>query len=73
MVSDLMGWRWIFYLNLPVGLGLLILVMRNIGESRNEQSARLDPWGSLFFSASLLSLIWSWLTYAGIGATSTLP
>jgi MFS family permease len=67
LIADLMGWRWIFYLNLPVGLGLLILVMRNIDESRNEQSARLDPWGSLFFSASLLSLIWGLIEANRIG------
>jgi EmrB/QacA subfamily drug resistance transporter len=67
LIADLMGWRWIFYLNLPVGVGLLTLVMRNIDESRNEQSARLDPWGSLFFSASLLSLIWGLIEANRIG------
>lgn len=67
LIAELVGWRWIFYLNLPVGLGLLVMVMRNIEESRNEQSARLDPWGSLFFSASLLSLIWGLIEANRIG------
>jgi EmrB/QacA subfamily drug resistance transporter len=72
LIADLMGWRWIFYLNLPVGVGLLTLVMRNIDESRNEQSARLDPWGSLFFSASLLSLIWGLIEANRIGWSAPL-
>jgi len=67
LIAELVGWRWIFYLNLPVGLVLLSMVARNIGESRNEQSARLDPVGSLFFSASLLSLIWGLIEANRIG------
>ena len=67
LIAELAGWRWIFYLNLPVGLALMGLVVRNIGESRNEQSARLDPWGSLFFSASLLRLIWGLIEANRIG------
>ena len=67
LIAELVGWRWIFYLNLPVGLVLLSMVLRNIGESRNEQSARLDPVGSLFFSASLLSLIWGLIEANRIG------
>ena len=67
LIAEGIGWRWIFYLNLPVGLLLLAMVVRNIGESRNEKSARLDPWGSLFFSASLLSLIWGLIEANRIG------
>jgi len=67
LIAELVGWRWIFYLNLPVGLVLLSMVLRNIDESRNEQSARLDPVGSLFFSASLLSLIWGLIEANRIG------
>ena len=67
LIAELVGWRWIFYLNLPVGLGLLTLVLRNIEDSRNEKSARLDPWGSLTFSASLLCLCWGLIEANRIG------
>ncbi|WP_110949148.1 MFS transporter [Pseudomonas bohemica] len=67
LIAELVGWRWIFYLNLPVGLMLLAMVTRHISESRNEQSARLDPLGSLFFSASLSSLIWGLIEANRIG------
>ena len=67
LIAELAGWRWIFYLNVPVGAVLLWSVLRTVGESRNEHSARLDPWGSLFFSASLLCLMWGLIEANRIG------
>ena len=67
LITQYLGWRWIFYLNLPVGLVLMGLVLRTIAESRDTQSARLDPWGSLAFSASLLCLIWGLIEANRIG------
>jgi MFS family permease len=67
LITEYLGWRWIFYLNLPVGLALMALVLRAIPESRDTQSARLDPWGSLAFSASLLCLMWGLIEANRIG------
>ncbi|MGY2262560.1 MFS transporter [Pseudomonas sp. SDO55104_S430] len=67
LITEYVGWRWIFYLNLPVGLFLMYMVWRAVPESRDTQSARLDPWGSLAFSASLLCLIWGLIEANRIG------
>ncbi|MGE7957070.1 MFS transporter [Pseudomonas sp. NPDC089530] len=67
LITELVGWRWIFYLNLPVGGLLVLMVLRAIPESRDTQAARLDPWGSLAFSASLLCLIWGLIEANRIG------
>ncbi|MGY3259333.1 MFS transporter [Pseudomonas chlororaphis] len=67
LITDFIGWRWIFYLNLPVGGLLVLMVLRAIPESRDTQAARLDPWGSLAFSASLLCLIWGLIEANRIG------
>ncbi|OLF53321.1 MFS transporter [Pseudomonas chlororaphis] len=67
LITEFIGWRWIFYLNLPVGGLLMLLVLRAIPESRDTQAARLDPWGSLAFSASLLCLIWGLIEANRIG------
>ncbi|AJO79295.1 MFS transporter [Pseudomonas sp. MRSN 12121] len=67
LITEFVGWRWIFYLNLPVGGWLVLMVLRTIPESRDTQAARLDPWGSLAFSASLLCLIWGLIEANRIG------
>lgn len=46
LITETIGWRWIFYLNLPVGAFLMVMVWRAVPESRDPQSARLDPWGA---------------------------
>jgi MFS family permease len=67
LITEYIGWRWIFYLNLPIGVLLIVMVWRTVPESRDAQSARLDPWGSLAFSASLLCLIWGLIEANRIG------
>ena len=58
LITTLAGWRWIFWLNLPIGLFLLWAVRRLIPESRDEGAARLDPAGAVTFSAALACLMW---------------
>jgi EmrB/QacA subfamily drug resistance transporter len=57
LITSTAGWRWIFYLNLPVGGLLALMVCRHVPPSRNTEAARLDRWGSLLFASSLFSLI----------------
>jgi EmrB/QacA subfamily drug resistance transporter len=72
LITEYIGWRWIFYLNLPVGLFLMYMVWRAVPQSRDAQAARLDPWGSLAFSASLLCLIWGLIEANRIGWSNPL-
>jgi predicted MFS family arabinose efflux permease len=67
LIAEFLGWRWIVFLNLPVGLLLILAVQRHIQESQNEQSARLDLWGSVTFSGALLCLTWGLIEANRIG------
>ena len=74
LLTSALGWRWIFYLNLPVVAVLMLLVSKHVTESKNPASARFDPLGALLFSAGLFCLIWGLIDagVAGWSSTATL-
>ncbi len=53
------GWRAIFWVNVPVGLAALVLTQRFVPESRAPHPRRLDPLGQL-----LVIALFGALTYA---------
>ncbi len=63
LLVDSVGWRSIFWVNLPVGLTALLLTFRYVPESRAPKARRADPVGQLLVIALLAPL-----TYAIIEA-----
>jgi EmrB/QacA subfamily drug resistance transporter len=48
------GWRWVFWVNLPVGIVAILLAVRLVPESRDErQKGRPDLLGALFLALSV--------------------
>ncbi|MFI1866376.1 MFS transporter [Streptomyces jumonjinensis] len=64
LLVDSVGWRAIFWVNLPVGIAALLLAWRFVPESRALRSRRPDPVGQLLIIVLLGSL-----TYAIIEAS----
>lgn len=54
---DGLGWRWIFWLNLPVGVALAVVAVRRLRESRDPAAGQLDLPGAASFSAGLFLLV----------------
>ncbi|CAM5302383.1 DHA2 family efflux MFS transporter permease subunit OS=Streptomyces alboniger OX=132473 GN=CP975_11250 PE=4 SV=1 [Streptomyces alboniger] len=65
LLVDSVGWRSIFWINLPVGLAALFLTVRYVPESRAPKPRRADPVGQL-----LVIVLLGTLTYAIIEAPS---
>jgi EmrB/QacA subfamily drug resistance transporter len=57
LVSGL-SWRWIFLVNIPVGVVALAITLREVEESRNPHARRVDIVGLLTFSAGLAALVY---------------
>jgi EmrB/QacA subfamily drug resistance transporter len=51
-----LGWRSIFWINVPVGIAAFLLAWRFVPESRAEHPRRLDPVGQLLVLTVLASL-----------------
>ncbi len=48
------GWRWVFWVNLPVGIVAILLAVRLVPESRDErQKGRPDLLGALFLAIAV--------------------
>src|SRR5215472_5484620 len=58
--DDLSGgaWRWIFLVNLPIGIAALSAAWRVLPESRAPQATRLDLWGVGIVTAGLGLLVY---------------
>src|SRR2546421_6615557 len=60
-LTDGLGWEWIFFVNVPIGIGTLILAKTQAGESRDPEAKRLDWAGLITFSLGLFALIYGLL------------
>lgn len=56
VVGFSLGWRWAFYINVPICLLLATAAIVLIGESKDADARRLDPAGILLFSAAMFGL-----------------
>ena len=57
-ITDNFGWRWVFYVNLPVGLIAVLLVLATMPYVRSKASLRDIDWiGALVLSAGLIPLM----------------
>src|ERR1700682_6118343 len=53
------GWRWIFYVNVPVGALILLLTFRVIPDLRPGRAHRLDFTGVALATGSLLAVVYA--------------
>jgi EmrB/QacA subfamily drug resistance transporter len=56
-LTDGLGWRSIFYLNVPVGVAALAVTYRKLRESRDPNATGVDWAGVATFSGALLLLV----------------
>ncbi|MDX3537613.1 MFS transporter [Streptomyces sp. MB09-01] len=64
VLTDLLSWRWAFFINVPVALAVLFIAPVVIKESRPSVRPKLDLPGATAVTLGLLALIYG-LTQAG--------
>jgi EmrB/QacA subfamily drug resistance transporter len=57
VLTDLLGWRWILFINVPIGLAAAVLSYRYIAEGRNPERAKNFDLAGAFTATVGLSLL----------------
>jgi EmrB/QacA subfamily drug resistance transporter len=73
LLVEAVGWRSIFWVNLPVGLAALLLTLRFVPESRAPKARRADPLGQLLVIVLFGSLTYAIIEAPNAGLTAVLP
>jgi EmrB/QacA subfamily drug resistance transporter len=56
-VTDALGWRWVFFLNVPIGIAALGVTLMQVRESRDPNATRVDWLGLVTLSTGLFMLV----------------
>jgi len=72
ILTDALSWRWVFFVNVPVGAFALFVALTQMRESRDEGAVRADLGGLLTLSASLFLIVFGLLRGNSSGWSSAL-
>lgn len=80
-ILGISGWRWVFLINVPIGLAALVVVNRTLHLRHRRLNHRIDWWGAAALSVAVVPLLllaengreWGWastrsITFGAIGA-----
>ncbi len=68
VILGLTGWRWVFLVNVPIGVAALFVVYRTLHVHHHRRDSRIDWWGAVTLVVALVPLLtvaeqgreWGW-------------
>jgi len=70
LLVETVGWRGIFWVNVPVGIAAIVLTALFVPESRAPRARKLDPFGQILVIIMLAALVYALIEGPGAGWTS---
>jgi len=58
-ITSGIGWRWIFFLNIPIGAVALVITLTKVDNAKIPSGRHIDWLGFITFSASLFMLVFA--------------
>jgi EmrB/QacA subfamily drug resistance transporter len=59
IITSGIGWEWIFFVNVPIGIAAVVLTVMKVSESRDPDARRVDWIGLFTFSGALFLLVFA--------------
>src|SRR3970040_125004 len=57
LLADGLSWRWVFLINLPIGLIAMFFIWRFFDEKTEKHEHVIDYWGTVLLSGSVVALL----------------
>src|SRR3954447_3992094 len=70
-LTDSLGWEWIFYVNVPIGVAAAFVTVAKVDESMDPNPSGVDWLGAILFSGSLFMLVFALIRGNEEGWSST--
>ena len=69
-ILGIAGWRWVFLVNVPIGMVALVVVAKVLNVPHTRRSHRIDWWGAVTIALGVVPLLlvaeqgqtWGWLS-----------
>jgi EmrB/QacA subfamily drug resistance transporter len=59
IITSGIGWKWIFFVNVPIGITAVAITLMRVVESRDPNARRVDWIGLVTFSGALFMLVFA--------------
>jgi EmrB/QacA subfamily drug resistance transporter len=69
LITQLASWRWVFFINVPIGIAVVALAPRLLATSQ-RQRARFDVAGAITSTAGMSALVYAFINVASHGWTN---
>lgn len=56
-ITDTISWHWVFYVNVPIGIASLVLILRFYKETRQHAKLKIDWLGAITLVTAIVSLM----------------
>ncbi|MDN5764872.1 MAG: MFS transporter [Humibacillus sp.] len=73
-ILGIAGWRWVFLVNVPIAIAALFVVTRTLHLKHTRRNHRIDYWGAVALTVSLVPLLivaeqgreWGWGSFGSL-------
>jgi EmrB/QacA subfamily drug resistance transporter len=58
LLTEYLSWRWVLLVNVPLGVLVVLVALRYLGESRNGSAQKLDLFGAITATVGFASVVY---------------